>query len=187
MKKLFCFVLLVSLMNMAAMADEEPYRLCVAPTHELIATFDMSDAGYIWVEADLTLETNKVEITQNVSNVTTCWYGPAWEGLHSYLADTDGYCWWTCPAFNEDGKVISSIDSSSGVNNHIGLIVPKGKYRFIFSRSALDGYYFIIEDLNSTDLTEVQTTASVVKTFVNGRLLIQSEGQTYTPTGIEVK
>lgn len=187
MKKIFCSVLLLSLMNMALTAGEEPYVLCVAPTHEQITVFDMSNTEYIQAEAELTLETNKVEIIQNVSNVTTCWYGPQWDGLHDYLADADGYCWWTCPAFNEEGRVVSNVDSSSGMYNHIGLIIPKGKYRFIFVRSASSADQFIIEQISTTALSETTTATPIVKTLVNGQLLIQSNGKTYTVTGEEVR
>lgn len=166
---------------------EEPYVLCVAPTHELLATFDMSNSSNIWVEAELPLETNRVEITQVISNITTAWYGPNWEGLHSYMSDEDGYCWWTCPEFNEDGKVITNIDSSSGVNNHIGLIIPKGKYRFSFERSAAEGSYFVIENLTSTNLPATKVTSKTTKMIVNGQLVMLSNGIMYNILGAEMK
>lgn len=101
----------------------------------------------ISAEVELLKDTNAVEVVQRLDKFSVAWYGPHWDLYSSRYADKNGYCWWMCPELKEGEKSQNTLDSGSGTENHIGIIIPKGKYRFTIDRNSMSESLFVIEKL----------------------------------------
>lgn len=189
MKKLFLLVALMAI-NMSVFA-EEGYIVRNIVTRDTIAWFDMSDVTAFTAEFTLTEDTNRIEVTQQLNQYTKIWWGPKWPGYSSSKADKDGYCWWTCPDLKVGEQFLDTIDSGSGTNNHIGMIIKPGYYRITFKRVASANVNdFIIERLATTDLPNVNANenanANVNKFLHNGQLFIRKNDKLYNAVGAEL-
>ncbi len=186
MKKLFLLVALMAI-NMSVFA-EEGYIVRNIVTRDTIAWFDMSDVTAFTAEFTLTEDTNRIEVTQQLNQYTKIWWGPKWPGYSSSKADKDGYCWWTCPDLKVGEQFLDTIDSGSGTNNHIGMIIKPGYYRITFKRVASANVNdFIIERLATTDLPTLQTDNKSVKIMTKGQLFIRRDDKMYDVQGAEIR
>lgn len=186
MKRILTIALL-TIVGFVAYADDL-YVLKDQPTHEMIALFEMVDDNPLhWaVEVSLTEETNRLEITKEIMADVTAWYGPSWSGYSSSNSDAEGYCWWTCPEFDETGIVTAEIASGSGLNNHIGIIIPAGNYRISLDSRTGQEPRFMIEKLSKTALSATVQSAKAFKRLVNGQVVIYRAGKAYNLLGSQL-
>lgn len=184
-KGLFITALLV-FASVSLWADY-PYVLRHCLVGDTIATLqEAGRSSLLAVEADLTEDVNKVEVVQRIDNYTVAWYGPKWKDYASRYADDKGYCWWTCPELKEGESRQDTLASGSGTENHIGIIIAKGKYRFSIDYSERDASKFIIERLPSAALTSVKGVSKTRKVMVNNQVLVCTNGKYYNALGEEI-
>lgn len=185
-KGLFITALLV-FASVSLWAEDYPYvlRHCFG---EVIDTLQEADRQTLLaVEANLTEDINTVEVVQRIDKYTVAWYGPKWEGYASRYADDKGYCWWTCPELKEGESRQDTLASGAGTENHIGIIIAKGKYRFSIDYSDRDASKFIIERLPSAALCTVRNKNKATKTWTDNQMLIRFNDKYYNALGICVK
>lgn len=186
-KGLFITALLV-FASVSLWAEDYPYVLRHCLVGDTIATLqEVGGSTILTVEADLTEDVNTVEVVQRIDKYTVAWYGPKWKDYASRYADDKGYCWWTCPELKEGELRQDTLASGSGTENHIGIIIAKGKYSFTIDYTNRDASKFIIERLPSTALTSVRNKNKATKVWADNQMLIQINEKYYNAMGIRVK
>lgn len=186
MKKIL-FVAFAVLMTIPMMADYNDLYVYDFDTKDSLGIFirDPEVVTLYTFELTLTRDSNRIYIIQP-QEVITVWYGPDWDGWHSYLSDEDGYCWWHFVEFEQDNTTRNALNSTSGTNNHVGLVFPKGTYRISmhFLDTSDDSNTFVVERLpEETALDNAATTPAIRKTFRHGQLIILNNGVEYNAQG----
>ncbi len=188
MKKGLLITALLAFVSVSMWAEDYPYVLRHCLARDTIATLqEMGTPSLLSAEADLTQDVNKVEVVQRIDKFTVAWYGPKWERYASRYADDDGYCWWICPELKEGETRQDTLASGSGTENHIGIIIAKGKYRFTIDYSSRDASKFIIERLTSSALTSVRRADNANKVMVDGVLYIRRNNEIYNARGMKIE
>lgn len=176
------------LMSLVLFAGEKNYVRVLRnyETGDTLAVFSRIEDNplHLTTQAELQYETNRVEIVERVNNDVLAWYGLNWENYSSSKSDDNGYCWWTCPEFDETNQVTGTIVSGSGENNHIGLIIPQGTYSFTFDARVGSDNLFILERIPSTSLKEPSVVQPADKLLINGQMIIVRDGKKYTLQGV---
>lgn len=187
MKRGLFIAALLIFTSMSLWAEEYPYVLRHCLVGDTIATLqEVGGPTVLAVEANLTEDINKVEVVQRIDNYTVAWYGPKWKDYSSFKSDENGYCWWTCPELKEGETRQDTLASGSGTSNHIGIIIPKGQYRFTIDYSDRGASLFIIEKLPVSALTSVKRASKPRKIMINNQVLVYANGKYYNALGEEI-
>lgn len=183
MKKLFSLSALL-IMSLVVFAADGTYNLMDVYGNQTIATFVAADENITDLSCEFTLPdgVTNIAVVYTKGSINT-WYGPEWDGLKSTLADSDGYCWWT-PTFNEQGVATATLTSTSGMNNHIGMVFPAGKFRI--SMHTVNAT-FRIEKLETAAVENIaEGNSRATKCIKNGQVVIIRDGRMYNLLGAEL-
>ena len=149
MKKTLFLAALLMMVGISMWAQRPPFIIRDLATGDSLAVIHVKYSDVV-ISAEVTLakETNRINISQSISIDTHTCYGPKWEGLKNELCDDNGYCWWTCPEFDETRKVVCGLIGTDGDSNHIGLIFPCGRYRITIAMPLTEQHTFMVEQLD---------------------------------------